>query len=427
MKKSFILDTNVILHDSRAHYMFDKNDVIIPIVVLEELDNFKKGNEPKNVNARVFIRDLNSLAKNLGQSEFPLGKNKGKLLIPVSGFEIDHDSPIFNLKSTDNNLLALALNLKKEGKDVIFVTKDINLRIKANALGIESQDYEIDKVKDVDELYSGYRTIEVNEDVFARLMENDTIFVNEITNEPVANEFYTITCNGSQTLARNNSVEGTVQKILNDSAAGLKAKNKEQVFALDALLNPEIPLVALSGKAGTGKTLCSIAAALHQKKIFHQIFIARPVVPLGNDIGFLPGDINDKLDPYMQPLYDNLEVMKKVYGKADQITKMLAEQKISVAALPYIRGRSLPSIFFIIDEAQNLTPHEVKTIITRAGEGTKVVFCGDLYQIDTPYLDSGSNGLAHLINNMKNETLFAHVNLVKGERSKLAELASDKL
>jgi len=427
MKKSFILDTNVILHDSRAHYMFDKNDVIIPIVVLEELDNFKKGNEPKNVNARVFIRDLNSLAKNLGQSEFPLGKNKGKLLIPVSGFEIDHNSPIFNLKSTDNNLLALALNLKKEGKDVIFVTKDINLRIKANALGIESQDYEIDKVKDVDELYSGYRTIEVNEDVFARLMENDTIFVNEITNEPVANEFYTITCNGSQTLARNNSVEGTVQKILNDSAAGLKAKNKEQVFALDALLNPEIPLVALSGKAGTGKTLCSIAAALHQKKIFHQIFIARPVVPLGNDIGFLPGDINDKLDPYMQPLYDNLEVMKKVYGKADQITKMLAEQKISVAALPYIRGRSLPSIFFIIDEAQNLTPHEVKTIITRAGEGTKVVFCGDLYQIDTPYLDSGSNGLAHLINNMKNETLFAHVNLVKGERSKLAELASDKL
>ncbi|HQG47162.1 MAG TPA: PhoH family protein, partial [bacterium] len=329
----------------------------------------------------------------------------------------------------------LFLHKSNRAAQVILVSKDVNLRLKARALGLESQDYTTDKIKDIDKLYRGKRLIEeVNPEIINRLFTApfEVPAAEAEIEDPIANEYYILRNASKSVLACFNPHTQMLERVEKLQAYGITPRNAEQSFALHALLNPAVPLVTLSGKAGTGKTLLTLAAALERRKEYRQIFLARPVVALSNkDLGYLPGDIESKLDPYMQPLYDNLSVIRNQFKESDEraqrIGEMLESGKLEIAPLAYIRGRSLDHIYFIVDEAQNLTPHEVKTIITRAGEGTKVVFTGDPSQIDTPYLDSRSTGLNYLINRMQGQAMYAHVTLEKGERSPLAELASDLL
>ncbi|MGM0667971.1 MAG: PhoH family protein, partial [Bacteroidota bacterium] len=306
-------------------------------------------------------------------------------------------------------------------------------RMKAKSLGIRAQDYENDKVANIDDLYKGVETIvDIDSTKIDRLYEEpDGMPVKDMGLDihPEGHQFYILKNNGSSALAHYNPATMMVNRIIKQTTYGIDPRNAEQTFAIEALSNPEIQLVALTGKAGTGKTLLALASALQQHKRYKQIFLARPIVPLANrDLGFLPGDVKEKIDPYMQPLFDNLTVIKHKFSHQSpefiRINDMIKEEKLVITPLAYIRGRSLSNIFFIVDEAQNLTPHEVKTIITRAGEDTKMIFTGDIEQIDSPYLDIGSNGLSYLTDKMKGQEIFAHVNLVKGERSYLSELAS---
>ena len=422
-KKIFVLDTNVVLHDSACIYQFKEHDVVIPVTLLEELDAFKKGNESINFHAREFARNVDAMSgDHIFNGGVTIGKKLGKISVRLK---------------PDHQILNCAYTIAKENpsREVILVSKDVNLRMKAKAVGIPAQDYKNDQVQNITDLYRGHRTVEnVDEKVIQRLHMNPyEIRPQDLpTNHFVPNEFM-ILRNGKQSaLATYNAEHQMVAKVEKNVAYGIGPHNAEQIFALNALMNPEIQLVTVSGKAGTGKTLLALAAALEKRKLYRQIFMARPIVPLSNkDIGYLPGDIQSKLDPYMQPLFDNLGVIKNQYPESDQnftrITQMMQDEKLIIEPLSYIRGRSLVKIYFIVDEAQNLTPHEVKTIITRAGEGTKIVLTGDIYQIDHPYLDSQSNGLSYLIAKMQGQKIYAHVNLEKGERSKLAELASNLL
>jgi len=439
MKKLFVIDTNVVLFDHTCIYTFHEHDVALSVVVLEELDRFKRGNDLINLEARQFIRELDTLADSRSLSEgLPLGEGRGRLFLEVGEPASSKVSRAFALSKPDHRILALAEELRERRKDrdVILVSKDVNLRIKAKSLGLAAEDYATGKVRNVERLYPGTACWEgLSGEVITR-------FHNEPHAVPLA-EFkdreallpnqYLVMRNGSlSALAHHNRAAGTLERVTKRMAYGVEPRNAEQIFALDALLRPEVQLLTMTGRAGTGKTLLALAAALEQRRLYHQIYLARPMVPLGNrDIGFLPGDVKSKLDPYMQPLWDNISVIRHRLSPESREHKALAEmiehEKIMVAPLAYIRGRSLDHVFFIVDEAQNLTPHEVKTIITRAGEGSKVVFTGDIHQIDTPYLDSQSNGLTFLVDRMKDQELFAHVNLVKGERSPLAELASNLL
>jgi PhoH-like ATPase len=427
MKKTFVLDTNVLLHDPTSIFNFDEHDLVIPIIVLEELDKFKKGSDWVNQNARAFVRTLSKLSDaSIDKSILSLGEQKGNLTVPIDGFTISNTNPLFANPSVDNQLLAYCLN----NKGVIFVTKDINLRMKARSLGLEAQDYENECVLDPAQLSPGYRIVNDVPQMLIDLIYNESEVyldaVSHLIESPKQNEYYVFKAGQQSVITQVQDLK--LVRTLDNKVSGITAKNLEQTLAIDLLLNPNIPLVALTGLSGSGKTLLSLAAAIAQRRNYLQIFLTRPIVPLGNDIGFLPGDIMEKLDPYMQPLYDNLEVIKKSSANDAKLIKEMQEtEKIKILALPYLRGRSLPRIFFIIDEAQNLTPHEVKTIVTRAGEGAKIVFTGDIDQIDSPYMDARSNGLSHLIHKMKDQKLFWHVHLVKGERSKLAELASKLL
>ena len=438
-RKTFVLDTNVILHDSKCIYQFEENDIVIPITVLEELDEFKKGNETINFHAREFLRALDDMAHGpLFDKGVPIGKGLGNVLVRI-GQKIHPDlAYVLHTRTPDHDILNIAYYVARERTrhPVILVSKDVNLRMKAKAFGLMAQDYRNDHVRNISTLYTGIRLTEhVEESLVGRMYTQPfSIGVGELpVEEPLLPNEYLILRNGKQsalaTVCAENHLIRRVDKV---SAYGITPRNAEQTFALNALLNPEIRLVSISGKAGTGKTLLALAAALERKKEYRQIFMARPVVPLSNkDIGYLPGDIQTKLDPYMQPLYDNLGVIQNQFAPTDgrhkRIREMLDEEKLVIAPLAYIRGRSLVDIFFIVDEAQNLTPHEVKTIITRAGDGTKMVFTGDIFQIDHPYLNSHANGLSYLIDKMQGQGLYAHVNLTKGERSQLAELASDLL
>ena len=420
-KKLFIIDTNVLLHDYKCIYNFEENDVIIPIVVLEELDKFKRGNDLINFHAREFTRELDKLSGDmLLTANIPLGDNLGNLHIETGREFSEKVNRSFPEKSPDHRILAIADYVCTSNKDktVVLITKDINLRMKAKSLGIIAQDYENDKVANINKLY------ELPEGVNATEFKLDV--------ELKGHKFYILKNNGSSALAHYNPVNKLINRVLKQTTYGIEPRNAEQTFALEALSNPDVQLVSLTGKAGTGKTLLALAAALQQHKRYKQIFLARPIVPLANrDLGFLPGDVKEKMDPYMQPLFDNLTVIKHKFSHQSpeflRINDMMKEEKLVITPLAYIRGRSLSSIFFIVDEAQNLTPHEIKTIITRAGEGTKMVFTGDIEQIDSPYLDTASNGLSYLSDKMKGQDIFAHVNLVKGERSFLAELASKLL
>jgi len=437
--KVFILDTNVILHDSSCIHQFKENDIVIPLTVIEELDHFKRGSQVINLNAREFARTLDSMTGTaLFNGGVTLGKGRGKVRIAISRGLNDEIREIFKDDTPDHRILGCALELQKSDKkrSYILVTKDVNLRMKAKAIGVLSEDYTTDRISNVEELYSGKETIEdFDDEILVKLYQPPYEVTykeaaKKMKGEVLPNKFYILRNSNRSVLAHLDQQKEVLRKVDKYDTYGIKARNAEQTFATDALTNNNIPLVSLTGKAGTGKTLLAIASALHVRKNYRQIYIARPVVPLSNkDIGYLPGDVNDKLAPYMQPLWDNIKVIQDQYSETDKqhqtITQLVKENKLVIEPLTYIRGRSLQRIFFIVDEAQNLTPHEIKTIITRAGEGVKLVFTGDIYQIDHPYLDSESNGLSYLIEHFKGQKLYAHVNLVKGERSELAELASN--
>ncbi|MDG0972708.1 MAG: PhoH family protein [Crocinitomicaceae bacterium] len=437
-KKIFVLDTSVLLHDHSAIMNFERHDVSIPITVLEELDKFKVGNDTKNFSAREVIRFIDKISGISSLQEWiPLGKGKGRFHVALNKSTGEYNAEkVYAEGKNDHKIINAALYLQENNADiqVILVTKDINLRIKAKALGLAAEDYETGKVDNqtlnknslisVDNIDS-----EVIRDIFnkGRVDENGVLGTHKI-----ANGYYILKNGKSSSLAYYNPFLDIIERVEKNYTYGIKPKNAEQAFAINALMNPEIKLVVLQGVAGTGKTLLALASALEQHTSFQQIILARPIIPLSNrDIGFLPGDANDKISPYMEPLWDNLKYILNQFGENEKkhktILEMQEQGKIMITPLAFIRGRSLSNIIFIVDEAQNLTPHEVKTIITRAGEGTKIIFTGDVHQIDTPYLDENSNGLAYLIDRVKGQKLFAHVKLEKGERSELANLANELL
>ena len=435
-KKLFVLDTNVILHDGSCIDQFDEHDIVIPITVIEELDRFKKGKDTINVNAREFLRALDTLTgDHIFNGGIRIGPGKGKISICLERPFHEKLKSNFAGDKKDHHILNAAYHIAmtKNFEQVVLVTKDVNLRMKAKSIGLQAENYRSDHVKDVADLYKGRSVVnDIPESVIDRLyaspFEIDVKSL-EIAGDLQANQFLILRNGSRSALGMFNPARQTIQRVDNRTAFGVRPRNAEQTFALNALLNREIPLITMTGKAGTGKTLLALAAALENKRYYRQILVARPVVPLSNkDLGFLPGDINSKLDPYMQPLFDNLSVIQSQFApgnsQSKRIRELLDEEKIVITPLSYIRGRSIVRVFFIVDEAQNLTPHEVKTIITRAGEGTKIVFTGDVFQIDHPYLDSQSNGLSYLIEKMKGQPLYTHINLEKGERSELSELAT---
>lgn len=433
--KLFVLDTNVILHDHSCIRHFQDNDVILPITVLEELDKFKKGNEEVNYNAREFTRELDKIAgDNLFNGGISLGKNMGKLRVELGQKMPEKVQLSLYDDIPDNRILSIALYIKEQNPDrtVILISKDINLRLKAKAFGLPAQDYLTDKVADIDMLKKDVEEMPISDEMIELFYKNNELSASKLKQHFFHNEYVILRGATKSALAYYDKPSGTFKRIEKHRAYGIDPRNSEQAFSLDALIRKDVQLVALTGKAGTGKTLLAVAAALAQEKEYDQILIARPVVALSNkDLGFLPGDVEAKIAPYMQPLYDNINFIKtrfketnREYMRIDEIVK---SNKLEITPLAYIRGRSLTNVFFIIDEAQNLTPHEIKTIITRAGEGTKLVFTGDIFQIDSPYLDMKSNGLTYLSDKMLGQELFAHINLVKGERSMLAELASNLL
>jgi PhoH-like ATPase len=438
-KKIFVLDTSVIIYEHNSILNFDEHDVGIPITVLEELDNFKKGNDTKNFEAREFIRLIDKLAKDGMLHHWnPInGKGKGDFKVLMDTNSSVDANKVFNETKADHRILNAALQLQKEEKNkrVILVSKDVNLRLKAKALGLQAEDYTTGKVQNISSLYSGKTIIEdADPNTINLLYEKGYCPPQDLLGKipPSKNHYYIFRSGKKSALAYYNPFNEMLEHVEKRSVYGVKPRNAEQTFAIHAALKPEIKLVSIQGVAGTGKTLLALAAALEQKREYKQIYLARPIVPLSNkDIGYLPGDIKSKVNPYMEPLWDNLKFIQNQYSETDKeyskITEMVNQEKLVITPLAYIRGRSLSNICFIIDEAQNLTPHEVKTIITRAGENTKLIFTGDIYQIDTPYLDSQSNGLSTLIDRLQNNELYAHITLEKGERSELANLANTLL
>ncbi len=439
-KKNFVLDTNVILHDYKCIYNFQDNDIYLPIVVLEELDKFKKGNDQINFNAREFVRELDSISgsKDIFQKGVNLGAGLGKLFIVTNSEYPEKIAKAFSEKIPDHKILAVVdiVATKFPKVKTILVSKDVNLRMKARSLGMEAEDYSTDKVTNVD-VFDKAQTVfdNVDADMIDKLYASPTglpLDEFKLDGEVGANECFIMKSTRSTVMARYNANTKLVEKVKKEKAFGIEGRNAEQSFALNALLDDDIKLVAITGRAGTGKTLLALAAALQQHEKYKQILLARPIVAMSNkDLGFLPGDEKQKVAPYMQPLFDNLNVIKHQFGPSSKELKLLDDmqksEQLIIEALAFIRGRSLSNTYFIADEAQNLTPHEVKTIITRAGEGCKMVFCGDVQQIDTPYLDMQSNGLVYMIDKMRGQNIFAHVNLIKGERSYLSELASTLL
>jgi PhoH-like ATPase len=436
--KIFVLDTSVILHDHSAIYSFAENDLAIPISVLEELDFFKKGNDTINFEAREFARQLDNLSEGETLHDWiPLKrKGLGNFKVVMNETSEPDATKVFGENKADHRILNVAIKLRDEFKNrkVILVSKDINLRIKAKSFDLMAEDYKSGKIQNITELYSGWTEFEdvTDEQIDMLYNEGGLSYKVLFKKKPIPNHFFILKSAKASALVYYNPTTEKLERVEKQTAYGIKPKNAEQVFAMHAVMNPEIKLVTLSGVAGTGKTLLALSGAIEQKQEFRQIYLARPIVPLSNkDIGFLPGDIKSKLNPYMEPLWDNLKFIQSQFKETERdfkkISDMVDQEKLVISPLAYIRGRSLSNIIFIVDEAQNLTPHEVKTIITRAGENTKIIFTGDIYQIDSPYLDTQSNGLSYLIDRIHNHPLHAHVTLEKGERSELANIANELL
>jgi PhoH-like ATPase len=441
MIKTFVLDTNVLIHNPRALDSFQDNKVVIPIGVIEELDNFKKYPDERGRSAREVGRTLDHLrTKGKLQEGVPMA-NGGVLRIEINGAQ-NHLPPGLSHLKIDNNILGVALSLKQKGEDVHFITKDINVRIKADALGLIAEDYECNKVN-IDELYPGWRTLQIRDsdvDEFYKAGKISLEPYRDSENPFYENEFLLLTSDIKESKTALGVYRGALQEagalwFKEPEAWGIKALNREQHFAMNLLLNDRIPLVTLVGPAGTGKTLMAIAAGLMKTmddKKYRRVLVSRPIMPLGKDIGYLPGTKDEKMMHWMQPIFDNLEFImdrgshiqsdaEDVNGK---IQYLMDTHKLEIEAITYIRGRSISKQFLIVDEAQNLTPHEVKTIVSRAGVGTKIILTGDPYQIDNPYLDSSSNGMVYLAERFKGQELFGHITLTKSERSSLAGLAA---
>ncbi len=444
VQKTFVLDTNVLLHDPDAMFVFADNKVVIPMTVIEELDALKRSHDELGRNSRMISRKLDALRKRGNLIQGVKLDSGGIIKIEI---EWDKELPQqFIENKADHRILAVAMKLKKDGERVIFITKDINLRIKAEALGIPTQDYERAKVK-LDTVYTGFREIEVKSEIIDKVFSLGRICLDELKeaikdDEIYYNEFLILKSNKSQSVLtwvkKGNSGKKNLVLISSKETSifGLKPLNVQQRFAMSLLLDDSLSLVTLIGVAGAGKTLLSLVCGLYkvlEEKKYRRMLISRPVVPMGRDIGYLPGSKEEKLSSWLGAIYDNLDyIVEKMYK--DNIEKVentidyyFESGLIEVEALTYLRGRSLPNQFFIIDDAQNLTPHEIKTIVSRAGEGSKIVLTGDPYQIDNPYLDDSSNGLVYLIDRFKGQEIFGHITFTKSERSQLAALAAELL
>jgi PhoH-like ATPase len=438
ISKIFVIDTSVILYDHNAIYNFEEHDVAIPITVLEELDDFKKGNDTINFEAREFIRTVDKLAQENTLTDWiKINGNGGKFKVIMTTENPTIDATkIFQDRKADHRILNAAISLQNEYPNitVVLVSKDVNLRLKAKSLNLKAEDYLTGKIENVDNLFTGKLIIDnVDENAITELYQTGFCSPDSIGLTNLEHNLYLILKNEkSSALAYYNKLNDKIERVDKKTCYKITPRNSEQAFAFHALLNDDVKLVSLQGKAGTGKTLLALAAALQQKKTYRQIYLARPIIPLSNrDLGFLPGDINSKILPFMEPLFDNLKFIQSQFKESDKeykfITDCVKEEKLIITPLAYIRGRSISNTLFIIDEAQNLTPHEVKTIVTRAGEGSKIIFTGDIHQIDTPYLDTQSNGLSHIIDRMNKQYIYSHMTLVKGERSELADIANELL
>ncbi len=434
MKKTFVVDTSVLVHDPQALNAFQDNDIVIPIAVVEEIDGHKKRQDEVGRNARWVSAFLDKL-REIGHLDtgVNLGESRGILRVELNHQEIEKLPPTLDRNKVDNRIIAVALALQQSSAvPVVLVTKDINMRIKADALGIAAEDYETDKIE-IDEVYTGTRILKVEPDIINHFYTAGEVILKEFELYPNQLIILEDSFGSSKSALARHTFGGKLVPLRysGQDPFGLKPRNKEQRFAIELLLDDEIRLVTLIGRAGTGKTLLALAAGL-QKVVedskYRRLSVSRPVIPLGNDIGYLPGDIDEKLRPWMQPIYDNLEFLFNNRDRNEKIDQLVNSMKdlniLELEALTYIRGRSIPNQFLLIDEAQNLSPHEIRTAITRVGEGTKIVLTGDPYQIDHPYLDSNSNGLTFVVERFKNERLAGHITLVKGERSELAELGS---
>lgn len=464
--KRFVLDTNVLLHNPRALYLFEDNVVVIPFAVLEELDKFKKGNDDVGRNAREVIRQLDRLRQR-GKLAEGVGWNGHGGLIRVEFADAERPRWLRE-ESPDNRIIGVAWRLCEKGLRTILVTKDANVRLKADALGIEAEDFEAQKV-DSDRLYRGYRVLSVPGDIIDQLYEEKQLPLAEVAEHlieppepgtPAGTDPVPIELEANQFVQLRNALDeshtGLARRLADTEhlipvhgprkpVFGIMARNVQQTMALDLLLDDEVKLVTLLGTAGTGKTLLAIAAGMTKtftEQRYDKLLVARPIMPLGRDIGYLPGDKDEKLSAWMQPIFDNLSYLMSTRGgglptsgggHADsksveqRLNALMAEGRLVLEPLTYIRGRSIPHQFIIIDEAQNLSPHEVKTIVSRVGEGTKIILTGDAAQIDHPYLDASSNGLSYMVERMKGQALVGHVTLAKSERSELASLAADML
>ena len=439
MRKNFILDTNVLLHDPRCIFGFEDNNVVVPIYAIEEIDQFKRDLSELGRNARLIARYLDAFRAEGSLAEGVPLPNGGTIRVLFTTRELSHGMANGNLM--DNRILSVGIDLMENepGMQAVFITKDTNLRIRADALGLRAEDYDTERVE-ISELYTGHTELlvpgelvdqmyrpgaEVDLPKDADLAPNEYVLLKDLSNP------------SHTAMGRLSATKGKLVPLIRagkEGVWGIRPRNMEQSYAIDLLLSDEIKLVTIVGKAGTGKTLLALAAGLHkttEEGLYHKLLVSRPVFPLGRDIGYLPGDIEQKLNPWMQPIFDNVEFLMNL-SRADKKAgrgyhELLDLGILEIEALTYIRGRSIPHQFIIVDEAQNLTPHEVKTIITRVGDNTKMIFTGDPFQIDNPYVDSTNNGLVHVVNRFKHEKIAGHITLTKGERSALAELAANLL
>jgi len=443
LKKNFVLDTNVLLHDPRSMFGFEDNDVVIPIYVIEEIDNFKRDLSTLGRNARQVSRYLDEFRAQgkLGEG-VPIGENKGRIFVLMTDRKLPHGAG--DSHTTDDKILAVALDLlgRDRGKPTVFVTKDTNLRIRADALGLHAVDYDVEGLAALDDLWSGVATVDVSSEQVNDFYANGSLPQDGVAegDPPPPNAFVVLrdrTNPQHSAVGKYSAAKQAFVKLIQvpkEGVWGIRARNKEQSFAMDLLLNDEIRLVTIVGKAGTGKTLLAIAAGLQKTMedgVYQKLLVSRPIFPLGRDIGYLPGSVEEKLNPWMQPIFDNVEYLMNLSRSEKKSGRgyheLLDLGILEIEPLTYIRGRSIPNQYIIVDEAQNLTPHEVKTIITRVGDGTKIVLTGDPYQIDNPYVDQTNNGLIHVVNRFRSERIAGHITMSKGERSPLAELAANLL